>query len=187
MLTREERLWTMKGQDLIRVADKCGVKVKCNKPRTQLKESKEAVISRILEAEAEAKAAEAEDQIENQIENPIEGKVEDKVENQVTANEVEEIAENDDNINSDNGIDDVNISNVNSGNDSTAIADPKKNEPSAKENLKPKKGALLEFNGKSQNICAWAKELGISANTLYGRIYKMGWSVERAFTTPSRK
>lgn len=186
MLTREERLWTMKGQDLIRVADNCGVKVKCNKSRTQLKESKEAVINRILEAEAKIAETEAAE-VEDPIADPIEGKVENLVENQVTANEVEEIAENDDNINSDNGIDDVNISNVNSGNDSAATADHQKNEPSAKKNLKPKKGALLEFNGKSQNICTWAKELGISANTLYGRIYKMGWSVERAFTTPSRK
>ena len=48
--------------------------------------------------------------------------------------------------------------------------------------IKPKRGALIEFNGKSQNICAWGKELGISANTLYGRIYKLGWSVEKAFT-----
>lgn len=55
------------------------------------------------------------------------------------------------------------------------------------EKLKPKCGALIEFDGKAQNICAWGEELGISANTLYGRIYKMGWSVERAFTTPSRK
>lgn len=55
------------------------------------------------------------------------------------------------------------------------------------EQLKPKRGALIEFDGKSQNICAWGKELGISANTLYGRIYKFGWSVERAFTTPPRK
>lgn len=55
------------------------------------------------------------------------------------------------------------------------------------EKLKPKRGALIEFDGKAQNICAWGEELGISANTLYGRIYKMGWSVERAFTTPSRK
>ena len=46
----------------------------------------------------------------------------------------------------------------------------------------PKRGALIEFNGKSQNICAWAKELGVSANTLYGRLYKLGWSVEKAFT-----
>lgn len=55
------------------------------------------------------------------------------------------------------------------------------------EKPKPKRGALIEFDGRSQNICAWGEELGISANTLYGRIYKMGWSVERAFTTPARK
>lgn len=55
------------------------------------------------------------------------------------------------------------------------------------EKLKPKRGALIEFDGKAQNICTWGEELGISANTLYGRIYKMGWSVERAFTTPPRK
>ena len=58
--------------------------------------------------------------------------------------------------------------------------------PKKSAKVKPQKGAQLEFKGKSQNICAWAKELGISANTLYGRIYKMGWSVEKAFTTPSR-
>lgn len=51
----------------------------------------------------------------------------------------------------------------------------------------PGRGALIEYDGKSQNICKWAEELGISANTLYGRIYKMGWSVERAFTTKPRK
>lgn len=48
--------------------------------------------------------------------------------------------------------------------------------------LKPKRGALIEYNGKSQNVCAWAKELGISANTLYGRLYKLGWTVEKAFS-----
>lgn len=55
------------------------------------------------------------------------------------------------------------------------------------EKPKPKRGALIEFDGKAQNICKWGEELGISPNTLYGRIYKMNWSVERAFTTPSRK
>ena len=50
-----------------------------------------------------------------------------------------------------------------------------------------KRGALIEYNGKSQNLCAWAKELGISPNTLYGRIYTMGWSIEKAFqNTPGR-
>lgn len=50
----------------------------------------------------------------------------------------------------------------------------------------PKRGALIEFDGKAQNICAWGEELGINPNTLYGRIYKMGWSVEKAFTTKPR-
>lgn len=51
----------------------------------------------------------------------------------------------------------------------------------------PGRGAMIEYDGKSQNICKWGEELGISPNTLYGRIYKMGWSIERAFTTKPRK
>lgn len=68
-------------------------------------------------------------------------------------------------------------------------ADPEENdeddedEEEETETLKPKRGALIEFDGKAQNICAWGRELGISPNTLYGRLYKMGWTVERAFTT----
>lgn len=58
---------------------------------------------------------------------------------------------------------------------------------SSKNKLRPEKGAQIEYDGKSQNICAWARELGISPNTLYGRIYNMGWSVEKAFITPPRK
>lgn len=75
-------------------------------------------------------------------------------------------------------------------------AEPSKSEkPEAnKEENKPSnalkksgRNAQLEFNGRAQNICAWAKELGISANTLYGRIYKMNWPIEKAFTTPSSR
>lgn len=46
---------------------------------------------------------------------------------------------------------------------------------------KPKRGELIHYKGKAQNLCAWAEELGINANTLYGRLYKLGWSIERAF------
>lgn len=46
----------------------------------------------------------------------------------------------------------------------------------------PKRGQLIEYNGKSQNICAWAKELGISPNTLYGRLYKLRWPIEKALS-----
>ena len=43
---------------------------------------------------------------------------------------------------------------------------------------------LIEYNGKNQSLTAWAKELGFKGQTLFGRIYEMGWSVEKAFTTP---
>ena len=43
-----EKLESMKGSELIAYADKLGVKVDCNKTRTQLKESKKNVIDRIL-------------------------------------------------------------------------------------------------------------------------------------------
>lgn len=62
-------------------------------------------------------------------------------------------------------------------------AEPTESAEPAEKAEKPerKRGALIEYKGKSQNIVAWAKELGKSANTLYGRIYKLGWSVEDAF------
>jgi hypothetical protein len=50
-LSREDRLWTLKGDMLIVECDKLGVKVNCNKTRTQLKESKAKVIDRILSFE----------------------------------------------------------------------------------------------------------------------------------------
>lgn len=53
--------------------------------------------------------------------------------------------------------------------------------------IKPKRGALIEYDGRSKNICAWGEELGINPNTLYARIYTMGWSIEKAFTTLPRK
>ena len=49
-MTDKERLIAMAGALLINEADKLGVKVKCNRTRTQLKESKSAVADRILAA-----------------------------------------------------------------------------------------------------------------------------------------
>lgn len=47
-MSREDKLYSMKGDMLIAECDKLGVKVSCNKTRTQLKESKAKVIERIL-------------------------------------------------------------------------------------------------------------------------------------------
>ena len=40
---------------------------------------------------------------------------------------------------------------------------------------------MLEYNGKTQTLTAWAKELGIRHQTLYNRIVMKGWDVEKAF------
>ena len=61
--------------------------------------------------------------------------------------------------------------------------EPEKPETTSK---KKHRGNLIEYNGKSQNLESWAKELGFRPQTLYGRIYVSGWTVERAFTTPSK-
>lgn len=41
------------------------------------------------------------------------------------------------------------------------------------------------FDGKSLSLSGWAKRLGIKEATLRDRIHQHGWSVERAFTTPT--
>ena len=40
----------------------------------------------------------------------------------------------------------------------------------------------IEYNGTSKTLHEWADCLGINPTTLYHRIYKRGWSIDRAFT-----
>ena len=49
---------------------------------------------------------------------------------------------------------------------------------------KPKTSKLFEFKGRKLTLTQWAKELNISHSNLYNRIVHLGWSVEKAFTTP---
>lgn len=42
---------------------------------------------------------------------------------------------------------------------------------------------LFEFNGKSQTLTNWSKELGIKRSTLSQRLYSYGWPIERALKT----
>ena len=50
-----------------------------------------------------------------------------------------------------------------------------------------KKVDLIEYNGKTQSLSAWARELNMPGQTLYARLHISNWSVEKAFTTPSRR
>lgn len=183
-LTRRERLICMKGCDLIRIADKLGVKVSCNRARTALKESKEAVVDRVIAAE-EKIAAETQKPAEPEV------KAEDKPEIEVVDDQT------DDQDDTERWEDDSYNDRQARAKESDQTAEKAMNQKNTKaakrseerpaERKAAGKNAQLEYNGRSQNICAWAKELGISANTLYGRIYKMGWPVEKAFETPPRR
>lgn len=43
------------------------------------------------------------------------------------------------------------------------------------------------MDGKTKSIKEWEEETGISSTLITARIYKLGWSVERALTTPVKK
>lgn len=164
-MTREEMLRAMKGPELIKEADKLGVKVKCDKARTKLVEAKSALVDRILAFEAEQSTDNLVEKLKEQYE----------VEEIEQVEEVEETEETEEEVIPPNTL--------------VETPAPEKIEINVIEDVvpTPKRGALIEWNGKAQNICKWGEELGISPNTLYGRIYKLGWTVDKAFTTKGRK
>lgn len=43
---------------------------------------------------------------------------------------------------------------------------------------------LITFQNKTQTLSQWADEIKMDMNRLYSRIVKLGWSVEKAITTP---
>jgi hypothetical protein len=45
---------------------------------------------------------------------------------------------------------------------------------------------LFTWQGRSQTIRAWAEEIGINAGTLYSRLCRGHWTVDRTFTTPAK-
>jgi len=44
----------------------------------------------------------------------------------------------------------------------------------------------LTYLGRTQTLAQWADELGLNRGTLWGRLNKHNWSVERALSTPAR-
>ena len=175
-MTREELLRSMKGPELIKEADKLGVKVKCNKERNKLVEAKAARVERILAFEAEMMRQDRIDEmafiadLNENFDEPLKD-LKEKYEVEETE-ETEEVEEE-----------------IIPPNTLVETPAPEKIEINVIEDVvpTPKRGALIEWNGKAQNICKWGEELGISPNTLYGRIYKLGWTVDKAFTTRGRK
>ena len=44
----------------------------------------------------------------------------------------------------------------------------------------------INYNGRTMDIEQWSKELGIKYDTLYARLFRYKWTVEKSFTTPVR-
>lgn len=40
----------------------------------------------------------------------------------------------------------------------------------------------IEYKGETKTLHEWAENLGVKSHTLYQRIYKLGWNIERAFS-----
>jgi hypothetical protein len=45
----------------------------------------------------------------------------------------------------------------------------------------------VTFNGRTQNLGEWADQYGLPKSTLLNRLGILGWSIEKALTTPKRK
>lgn len=56
-----------------------------------------------------------------------------------------------------------------------------KKQAAKKANRKPRAVNLIEYNGKSQSLGAWAKELGMPIPTLRAR-FRSGWTIEQALS-----
>lgn len=155
---REEILVKTRGSELIKIADNLGIKVNCNKERTQLKEAKGNVIKKILKAEKEleeAKKKEAKKTTKKATKKATKKTV--KVER--TAEELAEIK-------------------------ARRKATKLEKRAAIMEQTKAlRESDAYKFNGKTQTLTEWSKELGILRKDLYRRIHYRGWSIERAFTT----
>lgn len=46
---------------------------------------------------------------------------------------------------------------------------------------------LISFNGQTKTLAQWSEDLKINYAVLLARLDKLGWSIERTFTTPIKK
>lgn len=45
----------------------------------------------------------------------------------------------------------------------------------------------IEYNGKTQTLMQWCEELGLNYKLIHSRLYKLGWSFEKAISVPVKK
>jgi hypothetical protein len=52
------------------------------------------------------------------------------------------------------------------------------------QNSNTRQNVFLVHDGRRQTLTAWAREAGISSSLLTARIRRLGWSIEKAISTP---
>jgi len=58
---------------------------------------------------------------------------------------------------------------------------------SRKENMRnTRRSKFLTYQGQTLLLSEWAEKLGVNIPCLHRRLYKYNWTIDRAFTTPSR-
>lgn len=161
-MTREEKLWTMTGKTLLGVAEEFGLNVNKN----ILKQGKEKLIAKILEAEKKLENESNMDEWEQSADAEHATREEQQAKNDKEA---------EDTVNKPKR----------KGRTRTAKTEDKpiikEKKTSDRTNLKIKE---LTYNGRTQTIREWAKELEMPWATLYDRVNRNGWSVEDAIEIP---
>jgi hypothetical protein len=49
-----------------------------------------------------------------------------------------------------------------------------------------RRNSVLEYEGRRQTVSEWATEFGLPYNTLFSRVYRLKWPIEKALKTPSK-
>lgn len=57
----------------------------------------------------------------------------------------------------------------------------------AEQNRNKRTNRVIEFNGKTQTLADWSVELNISPSLLSARLGRLGWTKEKAMTTPVKQ
>lgn len=57
----------------------------------------------------------------------------------------------------------------------------------AEQNRNQRKNIIIEFDGKNMCLSELSRTVGINMYTLWDRVRRKGWTIERAITTPVRK
>jgi hypothetical protein len=52
------------------------------------------------------------------------------------------------------------------------------------QNNNTKRNHVIEYNGESLTLSQWARKVGIRPGLLQARLVRLGWSIEKALTTP---